>query len=238
MKLDILAFGVHPDDVELGCSGTILSHIKQGYKAGIIDLTRGELGTRGNADLRVEEAQKASEILGISARENLFFADGFFSDDQYHLLQVIKKIRHYQPEIVFCNAPSDRHPDHGRAAKLVSDACFYSGLIKIHTDQDGLSQEAWRPKVVYHYIQDRYLKPDLVVDVTPFMEKKFEAIMAFSSQFFNPESDEPETPISSKDFIDVVNSRAMDYGRQIGVKFGEGFVAERYVGVKNLFDLL
>ncbi|MBA3898655.1 MAG: bacillithiol biosynthesis deacetylase BshB1 [Bacteroidetes bacterium] len=248
MKLDLLAFGVHPDDVELGCGGTILAHLELGYKAGIIDLTRGELGTRGTADLRLKEAQKAAKILGVEIRENLFFADGFFTTDQYNLLQVIKKLRQYKPEIVLCNAPSDRHPDHGRASKLVSDACFYAGLIKIETlqddlpheslPQDGLPQQVWRPKAVYHYIQDRYLKPDIVVDVTPFMDKKVEAILAFSSQFFNPESNEPETPISSREFLDAVKSRAIDYGRQIGGKYGEGFQVERYVGVKNLFDLL
>lgn len=238
MKLDILAFGAHPDDVELGCSGTILHHNSLGAKSGIIDLTRGELGTRGNADLRLKEAQNAAEILGVQVRENLFFADGFFNTDQYHLLQVIKKIRHYKPQIVLCNAMADRHPDHGRAGKLISDACFYSGLIKIKTDLDGSPQEHWRPTAVYHYIQDRYIKPDIAIDITNFMDKKTEAILAFSSQFYNPASTEPETPISGKDFLEVVKSRASDFGRPIGARYAEGFTAERFVGVNNLLDLI
>jgi N-acetylglucosamine malate deacetylase 1 len=237
MKLDILAIGVHPDDVELGCAGTILVHNLLGFKTGILDLTRGELGTRGDAEKRAEEATNSAKILQVGIRENLSFADGFFQNDQQHVLQVIKKIRQYQPEIVLCNAFRDRHPDHGRAGKLISDACFYSGLIKITTELEGKALQAWRPKAVYHYIQDRYLKPDFVVDITNQMDKKFEAIMAFSSQFYNPESKEPDTPISSKEFLEVVKSRAMDFGRQIGVSYAEGFVAERYLGVKNLFDL-
>ncbi|MDQ3192490.1 MAG: bacillithiol biosynthesis deacetylase BshB1 [Bacteroidota bacterium] len=238
MIIDILAFGAHPDDVELGCSGTILHHNKLGLKTGIIDLTRGELGTRGNADLRLQEAQNAAEILGVKVRENLFFADGFFTSDQYHLLQVIKKIRHYKPTIVLCNAMQDRHPDHGRAGKLISDACFYSGLLKIETDLDGTAQEKWRPKVVYHYIQDRYIKPDFAIDISDFMEKKTEAILAFSSQFYNPDSNEPESPISGKDFLDVVKARAADFARPIGAKFAEGFTVERHIGVNNLMDLV
>lgn len=237
MKLDILAFGAHPDDVELGCSGTILHHNKLGLKTGIIDLTRGELGTRGSADLRLKEAQNAAGILGVQVRENLFFADGFFNSDQYHLLQVIKKIRHYKPAIVLCNAMADRHPDHGRAGKLISDACFYSGLIKIETDLDGSPQEHWRPDAVYHYVQDRYIKPDIAIDITDYMDKKTEAILAFSSQFYNPDSNEPETPISGKNFLDIVKSRAADFGRPIGAKYAEGYTVERYIGVNNLLEI-
>ncbi|HET6245037.1 MAG: bacillithiol biosynthesis deacetylase BshB1 [Bacteroidetes bacterium] len=237
MKLDILAFGAHPDDVELGCSGTILHHNSLGLQTGIIDLTRGELGTRGNADLRVKEAQKAAEILEVKVRENLLFADGFFNTDQYHLLQVIKKLRHYKPKVVLCNAMSDRHPDHGRAGKLISDACFYSGLIKIETNMNGFPQEAWRPDSVYHYVQDRYIKPDIAIDITAFMEQKTTAILAFSSQFFNPDSIEPQTPISGEDFLEVVKSRAADFGRQIGVRYAEGYTVERLIGVNSFFDL-
>ena len=237
MDLDILAFGAHPDDVELGCSGTILSHHNLGFKIGIIDLTRGELGTRGNADLRLKEAQIAASILGVKVRENLFFADGFFNADQYHLLEVIKKIRHYRPKIVLCNAFVDRHPDHGRAGKLVSDACFYAGLRRIETDLDGSPQEVWRPNAVYHYVQDRHIKPDIAVDITPYFDKKMEAILAFSSQFYSPESDEPETPISGKGFLELVKGRACDFGRQIGASYAEGFTVERVIGVNNLLDL-
>lgn len=235
MKLDILAFGSHPDDVELSCSGTLLKHISQGKKAGIIDLTRGELGTRGNIETRKKEAGKAAKILGISVRESLGFADGFFVNDRKHQLEIIKKIRQYQPEIVLANAPSDRHPDHGRGSQLVSDACFYSGLAKIKT---GKGQKAWRPKAIYFYIQDRYLKPDFVVDVSEFMNKKLDAIAAFSSQFYNPSSKEPETPISSPYFIGFVKARAADFGRNIGVQYAEGFIAARPLGVNSFFDLL
>jgi N-acetylglucosamine malate deacetylase 1 len=238
MKLNILAIGVHPDDVELGCSGSILKHISLGYTVGIIDLTKGELGTRGNAELRFKEALEAAKILGVTVRENLGYADGFFQNDQQHLLPLIEKIRFYQPDIVFGNAFTDRHPDHGRAGKLISDACYCSGLLKVETFHDETRQLPWRPKAVYHYVQDRYQRPDIVVDITEFLEKKFESIKAFSSQFYNPDSKEPVTPISGEEFFEVVKSRAIDYGRQIGVKYAEGFVAERYVGVNNLFDLL
>lgn len=234
MKLDILVFGSHPDDVELSCSGTILKHISQGKKAGIIDLTRGELGTRGNAETRKKEAAKAAKILGVSLRENLGFADGFFLNDRKHQLEVIKKIRQYRPEVVLANAPADRHPDHGRGSQLVSDACFYSGLAKITTG----GQKAWRPKAVYFYIQDRYIKPDFVIDVSEFMNKKLEAIAAFSSQFYNPSSKEPETPISSPHFIEFVKARNADFGRNIGVQYGEAFVALRPLGVNSFFNLL
>lgn len=237
MKLDILAIGVHPDDVELSCSGTLLKHIALGKKCGILDLTIGELGTRGTGTLRLEEAAAAAKILGISIRDNLGMADGFFKNDRVHQLKIIEKIREYQPEIILCNAVSDRHPDHGRAAQLVSEACFYSGLRKIETEIDGKKQDSWRPKAVYHYIQDRHMKPDFVVDVTPYVDKKMEAIKAFRSQFYDPQSNEPESPISVKNFFDVVLGKMTVYGRDSGYDYAEGFVAERVVGVKDLFDL-
>lgn len=235
MKLDILAFGSHPDDVELSCSGTILKHISQGKKVGIIDLTRGELGTRGNAETRRKESAKAAKILGISVRENLGFADGFFQNDRKHQLEIIKKIRQYRPGIVLANAPADRHPDHGRGSQLVSDSCFYSGLAKIVT---GKGQKAWRPEAVYFYIQDRYIKPDFVIDISEFMNKKLESIAAYSSQFYKPGSKEPETPISSPYFMEFIKARNSGFGRNIGVQYAEGFIAERPLGVHSFFELL
>lgn len=232
MKLDILAIGVHPDDVELSASGTILKHIALGKKVGLLDLTLGELGTRGNAILRTEEATKAAKILGVSIREQLTMADGFFENNETHQKQIIEIIRKYQPEIVLCNAVSDRHPDHGRAAKLTADACFYSGLAKIDTNQ-----APWRPKAVYHYIQDNFIEPDFVIDITPFMEKKMESIMAYSSQFFDPNSKEPETPISTKNFMEYVKAKGSLFGRAINVDYAEGYTVNRYIGVENLFDL-
>ncbi len=234
MKLDILAIGVHPDDVELSCAGTLLKHIELGKKVGILDLTHGELGSRGSGELRLIEAANSAKILGISIRENLGFADGFFKNDQTHQLQIIKILRKYQPNIVLANTPTDRHPDHGRASQLISEACFYSGLLKIETELDGIKQNLWRPKAVYHYIQDRYLQPDFVVDVTNFMDKKMEAILAFSSQFYNPDSNAPETPISSKKFLDFVKARMATYGRDINVDYAEGFKVERVVGVEDI----
>jgi N-acetylglucosamine malate deacetylase 1 len=237
MKVDILAIGVHPDDVELGCSGTIAKHIAMGKKVGILDLTLGELGTRGNAKLRTEEALKAKEILGASFRHQLNFKDGFFLNNEEHQRVIIEQIRACQPEIILCNAINDRHPDHGRAAKLVSDACFYSGLVKIETTLDNKAQQAWRPKAVYHYIQDHYIHPDFVIDISGFFDMKHRAIMAFSSQFYSTNSNEPETPISSKEFLDSLNSKMSIWGRSIGVKYAEGFTVERYPGVNSLFDL-
>jgi len=237
MKLDILAIGVHPDDVELSAAGTILKHIALGKSVGILDLTRGELGTRGSAELRAQEATNAAKILGISVREQLEMKDAFFENDEAHQKQIIKIIRKYQPEIILCNAISDRHPDHGRSAKLASDACFYSGLLKIETILDGVSQSAWRPKAVYHYIQDNFIEPDFVIDITDFMDKKTEAIMAYSSQFFNPLSVEPETPISSKNFTRNIKAKASIFGRAINCDYAEGFKVNRYIGVENLFDL-
>lgn len=237
MKLDILAIGVHPDDVELSCSGTILKHIALGKKCGILDLTSGELGTRGSGELRLVEAANAAKIMGVSVRDNLGMADGFFKNDMEHQLEIIKKIREYQPEIILCNAASDRHPDHGRASALVSEACFYSGLMRVETQLNSVNQKAWRPKAVYHYIQDRQIKPDFVVDITAFVEKKMEAIQAFKSQFYNPDSTEPESPISMKNFLDVVKGKMTVFGRDAGFEYAEGFTVERTIGVGDLFEL-
>lgn len=238
MKLDILAFAAHPDDVELAASGTLMAHIALGKKAGIVDLTRGELGSRGSAEIRMKEVEASNKILGLHVRENLGFRDGFFVKDEAHLLKVIEVLRKYRPEIVLANAVSDRHIDHGRAADLLHDACFLSGLRKIETQHNGTAQEAWRPKVVYHYIQDHHLHPDLVVDITPYFERKMEAIKAFSSQFYDPNSREPQTPISGKDFMDYVASRCLHMGRQISVQYGEGFTVKRPVGTRDLTTLL
>ncbi|MGG7035531.1 MAG: bacillithiol biosynthesis deacetylase BshB1 [Flavobacterium sp.] len=238
MKLDILAFGAHPDDVELGCGGTIAKEVALGKKVGIIDLTRGELGTRGTAEIRDYEASEAAKILGIQIRENLRMRDGFFTNDEAHQLEVIKMIRKYQPKIVLCNAVDDRHIDHAKGSKLVSDACFLSGLPKIKTQLNGEEQQAWRPQAVYHYIQWKNLKPDFVVDITGYNETKVQAILAYSSQFYNPDSDEPETPIASKNFQESLEYRAKDLGRLVGVEFAEGFTTERYLAVSNLENLL
>ena len=239
MKIDILAFGAHPDDVELSCGGTILKEIHNGKTVGIIDLTKGELGTRGNAQTREIEASNAASILGVSFRKNLSFSDGFIANDKAHQLEVIKLIRHHQPEIVLCNAIDDRHIDHGVASKLVSDACFLSGLIKIETkslDSEAV-QAPWRPKSIYHYIQWKPLEPDFVVDISDHIDKKMESVMAYSTQFYNPNSQDPETPISSKNFVDSVRYRAADLGRLIGVGYAEGFNVERLPAIDSLFDL-
>jgi bacillithiol biosynthesis deacetylase BshB1 len=240
MKLDILAIGAHPDDVELGCGATLAKEISEGKKVGIIDLTRGELGTRGTAEMRDQEAENAAKILGVTVRTNMEFTDGFIVNDKWHQIELIKMIRLYQPEIVICNAIEDRHIDHAKASKLVSDACFLSGLIKIdtkHEDHDDW-QEAWRPKAVYHYIQWKDIEPDIVVNVTGFMQTKLNAVMAYSSQFYDPKSNEPETPISSKNFTDSIEYRARNLGRLIGTEYGEGFTVERYPAVESLFDLI
>jgi N-acetylglucosamine malate deacetylase 1 len=239
MKLDILTFGSHPDDVELGCGATIAKEIANGKKVGIIDLTAGELGTRGSAEIRLKEATNAAKILGATVRVNMQFADGFFVNDKEHQLKLIRMIRKFKPEIVICNAIDDRHIDHGKGSKLVSDACFLSGLIKIetHSDEDKALQEAWRPKQVYHYIQWKNLQPDVIVDVTGYIETKLEAVFAYKTQFYDANSKEPETPISSKNFADSVRYRANDLGRLVGVELGEGFTVERHVAVDSLFDL-
>ncbi len=232
-KLDILVFAAHPDDVELACSGTVLKHISLGYKVGIVDLTKGELGTRGSAAIRSEETKVASELLGIHIRENLGFRDGFFEIDEVHLLKVVEVIRKYQPEIIMANAASDRHPDHKRAGDLVSRANFLSGLLKVQTE----NQTHWRAKAVYRYIQDNYIEPDFVVDISGFETKKLDAIKAFKSQFYDPNSNEPSTPISREDFLEFVLARAKQFGRPINAEYGEGFTVERYIGVDNLLSL-
>jgi len=237
MKLDILAIGAHPDDVELSCSATLAKEIFNGKKVGILDLTQGELGTRGSRKTRKQESEMATKILGVHVRENLGFADGFFVNDKTHQIEVIKMIRKYQPEIVICNAVDDRHIDHGKGSKLVSDACFLSGLVKIKTEYNGKPQAQWRPKQVYHYLQWKNIKPDIVVDVTGFMDKKMEAVLAYKTQFYDPKSKAPETPISSKNFTDSIIYRARDLGRLVGVEYGEGFTVERYPLVDSLFDL-
>jgi bacillithiol biosynthesis deacetylase BshB1 len=238
MKADILAIGIHPDDVELSCSGTIAKHVEMGKTVVMLDLTRGELGTRGTPEIRTQEAHAAAKILGVADRPQLNFKDGFFESNEVHQRQVIEQIRKYQPEIILCNAVNDRHPDHARAAKLVADACFYSGLLKIETTLDGQKQAPWRPKAVYHYIQDYYIHPDFVIDVSAYMEIKHQSIMAYASQFYDPKSKEPQTPISSKEFIETINSKMSLWGRVIGVSYAEGYTVSRYPGVKSLFDLV
>lgn len=238
MKLDILAFGAHPDDVELGAAATIAKEVSLGKKVGIIDLTQGELGTRGSKELRKTEALRAAKILGVTLRENLKFADGFFVNDKHHQLEVIKLIRKYKPEIVLCNAIEDRHIDHGKGSKLVSDACFLSGLEKIETEFEGEIQNKWRPKLIYHYLQWNNSKPDFVVDISNFMDVKMEAVLAYTSQFYDPNSKESETPISSKNFTDSVYYRAKDLGRLIGVEYAEGFTVERLIAIASLDKLI
>jgi bacillithiol biosynthesis deacetylase BshB1 len=238
MKLDILAIGAHPDDVELGCGATIAKEISNGKKVGVLDLTRGELGTRGSAEIRSAEAEKSANILGLSMRYNLGLADGFFLNNKASQLEIIKIIRKHQPEIVLCNAIDDRHIDHGKGSKLASDACFLSGLAKIETVSTGENQKAWRPKQVYHYMQWKNITPDFVVDVTGFLPKKLDAVFAYESQFHKRGADEPETPISSVNFKDSIMYRAQDLGRLIGVEHAEGFNVERFVAVNSLYDLI
>lgn len=239
MKLDILAIGAHPDDVELGCGATLAMEVANGKKVGIIDLTRGELGTRGTAETRDVEATEAAKILGVSVRENMEFADGFFINDKPHQLELIKMIRKYKPEIIICNAIQDRHIDHGKGSKLVSDACFLSGLLKVDTKDANTDvwQEPWRPKQVYHYIQWNNIEPDFVVDISKYMDTKMKAVLAYKTQFYDEKSKEPETPISSKNFTDSIIYRARDLGRLAGVEYAEGFTVERSVAVNSLFDL-
>ena len=236
--LDILAFAAHPDDVELSCSGTLMKHIAEGKRVGVIDLTEGELGSRGSVSLRYEEAENASKIMGLTVRENLKMRDGFFEINEENKLKIVTAIRTYRPKIVLANAIEDRHPDHGRAAQLVSEACFLAGLRKVETIVGGQLQEAYRPQVVYHYIQDRYIKPDFVVDITPYIDRKMEAIQAYKSQFYDPNSTEPQTPISGSEFLDFVKARCNEFGRPIGAQYAEGFTAERLVGVESFFDLV
>ncbi|WP_424493947.1 bacillithiol biosynthesis deacetylase BshB1 [Salinimicrobium sp. GXAS 041] len=238
MKLDILAIGAHPDDVELSCAGTLAKEISRGKKVGILDLTRGELGTRGSAEIREQEANAAAEVLGVKLRENLEFSDGFFVNNVAHQLEIIKVLRRYRPEVVLCNAISDRHIDHGKGAQLVADSCFLSGLRKIETICKGHNQHAWRPKHVFHYIQWNNIEPDIVADISGFMDQKLEAVKAYRSQFFNEESKEPETPISSNNFLESITYRAKDLGRLTGVDFAEGFTVNRQLAVDSLFDLI
>ena len=240
MKLDILAFGVHPDDIELSCSGTLLVEKAKGRKVGIIDLTRGELGTRGTAETRDQEAKDSARILGIEVRENLEMADGFFENVKAHQLKIIEVIRKYLPEIVLCNAPEDRHPDHGRAARLVEEAAFLSGLRKIETSFEGKIQNAWRPKYVFNYIQDKYFEPDFVVDISTVIEQKTDAIRAFRTQFFNgnDHSGEPQTYISSPEFLNSVISRSAMWGKMIGVKHAEGFLSKKMIGIPGFESLI
>ena len=243
MKVDILAIGVHPDDVELSCSGTLLRHIELGKTVGLLDLTRGELGTRGTPAIRKNEADGAKKKMGALFRKNVSMADGFFTHSKENLIKIIQIVRWCRPEIVLANSINDRHPDHGRAAQLTADACYYSGLAKISTaGEEGLPQERWRPKAVYHYIQDRDLIPDFVVDVTPYFEKKMELILTFRSQFFIPDNreyaEEKSTPISGKDFMEFMRAKGRSFGRPIGVEYAEGFIKGRTLGVSNLFDLI
>lgn len=238
MKLDILAVGSHPDDVELSCAGTLAKEISRGKNVGIVDLTRGELGTRGTAETRDAEAKEAARILGVKVRHNMNFRDGFFLNDPSHQMELIRFLRKYKPEIVFCNAVNDRHIDHGRGSKLVSDACFLSGLRRIETEWEGEKQEAWRPKNVYHYIQWKNIEPDIVVDISGFMEKKMDSVKAYKTQFFDKDSSEPNTPISSDNFFDSITYRARDLGRLIGTDHAEGFTVERYPAVDSIFDLI
>lgn len=239
MKLDLLFIAAHPDDVELGAGGTILKYKKAGKKVGIIDLTRGELGTRGSANLRDEEAAEAAEILGVDSRENLKFKDGFFKNDEEHQKEVIRIIRKYQPEIIITNAYQDRHPDHGRASELVNDSCFLSGLPKVITEDNGENQVEWRPNLLLHFIQDQYIQPDIVIDITEFMDQKLASIRAYKTQFFveGVELDDPQTYISNPEFLEVIKGRAREFGKAIKVPFAEGFLSKKILGVDDLFNL-
>lgn len=237
LKLDILVLASHPDDAELGCGGTIAKHIALGHRVGVIDFTRGELGTRGTVQTRDAEALESSKILGLSIRENLNFRDGFFQNDEAHQIEVARVIRKYQPEIVLANAVYDRHPDHGKGAGLSFDSCFIAGLAKVETSDAGTKQLPWRPKALYHFIQSQYIQPDFIVDISEHWEKKMDAIRAFKTQFYDPQSKEPETYISNPLFMNLLESRAQEFGHAIGVKFGEGFTVRRSIGVDNLFSL-
>lgn len=237
MKLDILAFGAHPDDVELSCSGTLIHQIQSGQKVGIIDLTRGEMGSRGTAEIRDKEAADAAKILGLAIRENLNMRDGFFRNDEEHQRMIITALRKYQPDVVFCNAITDRHPDHGKGAQLIEDACFLSGLIKIETSLNNEPQKAWRPKLILHYIQDRHIQPDLVVDISDHWEQRMESIKAHRSQFYDPSSNEPETYIASKGFFEMIETRSREIGRASGFKYAEGFTCSRIVGIKDIRNI-
>jgi len=239
MKVDILAIAAHPDDIELSCVGTLLKHIDEGKSVGLLDLTQGELGTRGTPELRAEEAENARQMMGAAFRKNLRLPDGFFQHNQENIVKIIEVIRWCQPHIVLANAPRDRHPDHGRASKLIADACFYAGLAKIETkDENGQVQQRWRPDAVYHYIQDYNLEADFVVDISDYMERKIELVQAFKSQFYDPDSKELTTPLTGADFFEMLRGKAKMYGRPAGFSYAEGFVNSRTPGVKSLFDLV
>jgi N-acetylglucosamine malate deacetylase 1 len=238
MKLDILVLAAHPDDAELCCGGTIARHVSMGHKVGIVDYTQGELGTRGTPEIRAQEAKAAAEILGLSVRENLGFADGFFKNDEEHQRAVISVIRKYQPDVLLANAIYDRHSDHGRAAQLATDSCFLAGLAKIETMSDGKVQAPWRPKALYHYVQSQFIEPNFIVDISDFWDSKVASYMAYKSQVFDPNSQEPHTYISSPQFLKLIESRAVEFGHAIGVKYGEGYTVRRYPGINSLFDLL
>ena len=238
MNIDILAFGAHPDDVEISCGGTLLRYADDGKQIAIVDLTRGELGTRGSGALRIEECKAASQILGLVDRVNLGMADGFFEENEDHLHQIIREIRHFRPKLIFANSIRDRHPDHGRAAALVARAAFLSGLPKINTERNGVSQEAYRAPMLLHYIQDMYIEPDVVLDVSAYAEEKIKLVQCFSSQFFDPNSTEPETPISNAHFFEFMKGRMLQFGRPIGAKYAEGFTVNRTLGVSDLFHLI
>jgi len=239
MKLDVLAIGVHPDDVELGCSGTLINEVKRGKKVGIVDLTEGELGTRGTVETRYAEAANAAKVIGAVARENLKMRDGFFKNDEEHQLKVIRALRKYQPEIVIANILEDRHPDHGRAGNLVYDACFLSGLKQIKTTgEQGAEQEKWRPKYLMHYIQDRFYEPDVIVDISDVFEQRMASVKAYTTQFHDPNSSEPTTYISNPEFMEAIVGRARLLGKRIGVQFAEGFLSKKNIGIANLDALI
>lgn len=238
MKLDVLAIGAHPDDVELGCSGALINEVKRGKKVGIIDLTQGELGTRGTIETRYQEAADAARIIGVQVRENLKFRDGFFVNDETHQLKLISAIRKYRPEIVLGNILDDRHPDHGKAGNLIYDSCFLSGLRQVKTtDENGREQEKWRPKYLFHYIQDRFYEPDLIVDISDVWEERMASIKAYKTQFHDPNSTEPQTYLSNPEFLDAITGRARLLGKRIGVQFAEGFISKKNIGIRN-FDAL
>jgi len=238
MKLDILVLAAHPDDAELGCGGTIAKHISLGYKVGVVDLTRGELGTRGSVEIRKSEATESAKVLGLSVRENLSLPDGFFQNTKDAQIKIIEAVRKFQPSIVLANAITDRHPDHGRAAELIYDSCFLAGLSKIETSFEGATQKAWRPGAVYHYIQSQSIAPEFIIDISGFWDVKLKAVLTYKSQFFDPSSAEPSTYISSPEFLRMIEARAIEHGHAIGVQHGEGFTTKRPIGVKNFFDLI
>lgn len=238
MKADILVLASHPDDAELGCGATIARHVALGFKVAVVDFTQGELGTRGTVETRAREAADSARILGLTARENLNLKDGFFQNEPEAQLAVVRAVRKYQPEIVIANAVYDRHPDHGKGANLAHDACFLAGLVKVETSSDGKPQSPWRPRVLYHYIQSQFIVPDLIVDVSESWDKKMEAVRAFKSQFYDPNSKEPQTYISNPAFLQMLEARAVELGHAIGVRYGEGFTVRRFMGVKSLFDII